>query len=199
MLSMAAQGFNSSGAAQKLKEVFKIMLKHEPVNIADDGQGGVLSGRTVEEILAAAGDGAYMGAVYDDARKVRDTLADLKGADLGMSVIVSGEFEEVFKLLKEVGLKPNSVHLSLGIFGKTELLPDPKVLEITCMCGHGMVTPDLVRNTVARVARGRLTPEQAAIALARPCTCGIFNPATAADIIADMCAKSTKGRQRREN
>ena len=81
---------------------------------------------------------------------------------------------------------PHTVEHSLGVWGKTDLLPDEEVLQISTMCGHGMVSFGLIEKAVADVKAGRSTPEQAARELAAPCVCGIFNPTRAAELLREM-------------
>jgi hypothetical protein len=107
----------------------------------------------------------------------------LKKADTGRSVVVSGLVDQVGSCLKELGLSPHTVQLSLGYFGKTELLPSEEILEITTMCGHHMVSPRLVERLAADIGKGRITSEEAAEAMAKLCTCGVFNEVRAAKII----------------
>lgn len=187
VFSMAAQGFNNAGAAEKLRTTLKILLKHGPVNAGDDNLGGVLTGPTVEEILAHAGEKSYMAAVYDSKDKAQAALEELKAANLGLSVVVTGNREAIFRMLDEIRMKPHTVNLSLGCFGKTEKLPPAEILDITTMCGHGMVCPDHVSHVIRRVRAGRMTPEEAALDLAKPCTCAMFNPSRAAHLIAAIC------------
>ena len=74
------------------------------------------------------------------------------------------------------------MNYSLGIHGKTELLPgkDP---EINTMCGHGMVAFSLIKHMVERIKKGQITAEKAAEKLAAQCHCGIFNPVRAVRIL----------------
>lgn len=187
VFSMAAQKFNDQGSAQKLNENLKAMLKASPVNYGDDNQGGILTGLSVEEIMNNAGDKAYMAAVYRDRAGLVQALKELVKVDSGMPVVVSGNFKQVFEALREVGLKPHTVHLSLGLHGKVDRLPSPKVLEITTMCGHGMVCPDHVDSLVEKVRKGRMTAKEAGVELARPCTCAMFNPERATDLVTSLC------------
>ena len=85
-----------------------------------------------------------MHAVFKDRDVMKACLNEIKNRDLGLSVTVSGNFDEVKGACREIGLVPHTVQYSLGIIGKTELLPDEKVLEITTMCGHAMVSPNLL-------------------------------------------------------
>lgn len=189
VFSMAAQGFNNKGAAAKLIDNFKLLIEAGPVNYGDDNTGGILTGFTADEIIERATDKAYMAGVYTTKEGLKQALKKLKEADNGMSIVVSGNFKEVFEVAREVGLKPHTVHLSLGIHGKTDLLPEKEILEITTMCGHGMVCPDHVEQVVEKVRSGKMTVEEAGIELARPCTCAMFNPKRAEDIIKKICKK----------
>ena len=79
------------------------------------------------------------------AEKLRQVLRQLKEEDLGISITVSGIVDEVFGLANELGLQPHTVNLSLGIHGKTELLPPEETLELTTMCGHALMAKELVK------------------------------------------------------
>ena len=72
---------------------------------------------------------------------------------------------------------------SLGFFGQTDRLADRQTLELSTMCGHGMVSSSLAKKMIDWVKEGRRTPEQAAACLTRFCSCGVFNPARAARIL----------------
>ena len=51
------------------------------------------------------------------------------------------------------------------------------------MCGHGMISHNLAKKMMELVREGRRTPQQAAICMARFCTCGVFNPSRAMRIL----------------
>ena len=51
------------------------------------------------------------------------------------------------------------------------------------MCGHGMVSFNLVRRMVVDVQNKRLSLQEAAIIMAKPCVCGIFNPKRAENLL----------------
>jgi len=110
----------------------------------------------------------------------------LKEADAGLSVVVSGLIDEVDKSLKKLDIRLHTVQLSLGYFGSTDLLPDQKTLEITSMCGHHMIAPQLVHKLARDTKKGILTREEAAQAMANLCTCGIFNTVRAAEILTSV-------------
>ncbi len=125
-------------------------------------------------------------AVYTSKEAVEGVLAELKEADLGISIVVSGIFDEVFDSCKNDGMKPHTANMSLGTWGKTELLPEGPILEMATMCGHGMVSPKLINALIDRVKKGRMTKEEAAVEMAKQCTCTIFNPERAAKIIDEI-------------
>jgi hypothetical protein len=125
-------------------------------------------------------------AVFKDRDVMKACLKEIKNKDLGLSVTVSGHFDEVKGACQEIGLVPHTVQYSLGVVGKTELLPDEKVLEITTMCGHAMVSPNLLLHLVKKIEAGKLTHAEAALELSRQCECGIFNPARAERLLRQM-------------
>jgi len=192
ILCMAAQKFNDQGACEKLKKIFRLVADTNPDNLADDNLGGRYTGYTDEEILEHMGDKAYVGAAFSDRSRLREALRKIKEADLGMSVVVSGDYKTVFEILKEIGLKPHTVNMSLGLFGKQALLPRREVLAIATMCGHGMVTKQRIENVIEDVKSGRLTPEKGGKMLASTCTCGIFNPRIAVEVLR-RTSKKEKG------
>jgi len=66
------------------------------------------------------------------------------------------------------------------------LLPDEDILSITTMCGHHMISPNLVKKLVEDVKKGKITPEKAAWKLATFCPCGIFNHVRAEKLIEEL-------------
>ena len=127
-----------------------------------------------------------MHAVFKDRDAMKACLKEMKNRDLGLSVTVSGNFDAVKGACREIGLVPHTVQYSLGVIGKTELLPDEKVLEITTMCGHAMVSPNLLASLMKKIEAGKLTHAEAALELSRQCECGIFNPARAERLLRQM-------------
>jgi len=120
----------------------------------------------------------------DQSREaVEGVLTELGEANFGFSVVVSGIFDEVFEACKRAGLEPHTVNMSLGTWGRTELLPDPKILELCIMCGHAMISPRLVEAVAERVRGGVMTVGEASVELGKQCTCNIFNTERAREII----------------
>jgi len=179
-------GFNDEGHAPKLKKFLEIAVRHDPKNIGSIKLGNMYS-HSKEEVVEAAQ--AVVHAVFDNPEAISEVLTELKEADLGQSVVVSGIFENVDRCIEKAGLKHHTANFSLGIWGKTEKLPEDEVLEVDTMCGHAMISANLIKSMVDEIKAGRKTPDEAAKALAPHCACGIFNPARAAKLMAAMAQK----------
>lgn len=187
LLITPAIGRNDSGAAQKLKRLIDIVFEFDPVNYGCYERGrNIFSGITVDEVKGTTGDRSRIRCVFSDREKFKKLIMRIAEEDLGLSVTVSGLMPVIREVSKELGLRPHSANLSLGIHGDRKLLPEDGIREITTMCGHGMVAPNLVKNMVIKLKRGRLTSYDAAIELAKPCICGIFNTERAADLLEKM-------------
>jgi hypothetical protein len=71
----------------------------------------------------------------------------------------------------------------LGFHGDLTRLPDRHVLELSTMCGHGMVSHNFAKKMLDWVKEGRRDPQQASTYLAKFCTCGIYNTTRAVQIL----------------
>ncbi len=136
-----------------------------------------------EDVLAVENPQKYCSVVYDNKESLIKALTDLKEADLGQSVVVSGIFEDVFEACEKIGIGPHTVNMSAGIWGRTDLLPKRKTLEISTMCGHGYVSRYLIENLINRVKKREMTLEEAAVEMSKQCICNFFNPIRAANLI----------------
>ncbi|MHA1632632.1 MAG: hypothetical protein ACTSXC_07510 [Candidatus Freyarchaeota archaeon] len=182
----------------RVKKFVEICAKHNPVALgATDMTTGKLlrwmkgwekrmdsgfhKSATIEEITRAPG--RFRHAVYTNKEDVLKVVRELKEADLGFSVVVSGLFDEVFDICKKAGTGPHTVNLSLGTWGRTDLLPPEPILSLITMCGHAMISRHLVEHLIKRVKAGKMTPEEAAVEMGKQCTCNIFNVERAARII----------------
>ena len=183
LLCMPEPGINDSGSPPKLREFLRIAMRHNPKNIGEMAFGNMYSHKSEEVIVNAQ---KIVHAVYDNSAVVVQVLKELKEADLGLSVVVSGILDSVNDCCQKAGLKRHTVEFSLGIWGKTEKLPSDDILEVTTMCGHGLVPTNLVESLVEDIKNGRKKPEDAAKELAVHCCCGIFNPTRATKLLAAM-------------
>jgi hypothetical protein len=162
-------------------------LDHGAVKIGDAGQGNEYYQGGVDKIVQNASENSDVGhAVFKDAASVARMLRALKEADLGLSVVVSGLFDEVKECCHQAGLEMHTINQSLGRWGKTDKLPRQEILEINTMCGHGMVSEGLIEDVIDNVKRGRCTPEEGAERLFRPCLCGVLNTHRAALLLRSM-------------
>lgn len=175
VMVMAAQGFNDNGAEVKLRQALDILAACDPVNLADDNWGGIYTGETVEGLKDKITGTAYIAAVFADPWQLRVALLHLGVANLGLSVVVTGEPQETWPLIRGVGLDIHTINLSLGVWGNTDRLPPRPILALTSMCGHGLISPAFARDVARRVGSGRLSPREGALELASVCTCGMFN------------------------
>jgi len=184
-MMLQAVGINDKDSTPKIQEYLRIVLSHNARNIGSVDMGGMLDKK--EEIIANASKIGH--AVFDNKEDLTAALKELKEADLGISVIASGIYENVDECLEKAGLKHHTGNFSLGIWGRTEKLPEDDILEVTTMCGHALIAPNLVKAMVKEIKAGTKTPEAAAKILMPQCACGVFNPVRAAKLMAAMAAK----------
>ena len=165
VFTMHAKGYNDRNK-ERVDTNFKILQKCNKVNI-----------------------GGYDAGVFTNERDLEKALIVLQEADLGMSIIVSGNFKNVFEVCRRLGIEPHTVEFSLGIFGKKELLPDEKILEIATMCGHSLISPSYIESVIKKVRKGKMEPMDGAKELAKACYCGVFNPERAANLIEKLTSR----------
>lgn len=167
--------------AEAMKLVTRAVLDHGPINFI-----GAPLGFGEEDVVALSPQTGIVTAVFDDADRVSALLAELQRLDLGISVVLSGLFADVRQLCARNDLMEHTFHTSLGVFGKTDRLPEDNVLEITTQCGHSLISPQLVRHLVRKIRKGKTTPAEAAQVLLKPCACGIMNPRRIESILGQL-------------
>jgi hypothetical protein len=169
-----AGGINREGCGEKKRRFLRLALAEGPVNIGADHKN-VVTGGEPEAMIAAVTDGSSVAATFSHPEAVRRLVGQLKREGLGISVNISGLADVVDDILRSHGIVRHSIEHSLGVLGQVERLPTRQVLELTTMCGHGLVSHNYARKMIDWVKLGKLTPRQAARHLARPCVCGAFN------------------------
>jgi hypothetical protein len=178
LLAMFAAGINDNydDSRQRLIRIGEIMNEYNPVNIMSE-----IGWKTSSAVTAT----------YDDLELVKNVVQQLKREDLGISIVISGIISEIKNLLNELGLDIHTVHFSLNspAFGRKELLPEEKILEITTMCGHHTVSPQSISHYVKLIKEGKITIEKAAKKLTRPCVCGIVNTSRIIQILGSLINK----------
>jgi hypothetical protein len=182
-----AKGVNREGSAPKLQEFMRICLKYNPVNMGDAKQGSLLQDDIeIQKLIAGQKDGAGAAAVFTDLDTLQQVIEELIDADLGLSINVSGLLDEVRDCCRRAGIERHSAEHSLGVWGAKDRLPEREIMEFTTLCGHGMVSFNLIRKMIEYVRIRRLTPKEAAKVMAKCCECGVFNPARAEILLARM-------------
>jgi hypothetical protein len=189
VLIMPSKDINHEGSALKLKRFVELALQNRAVKIGDARLGNEYHQGGRDKMMANVEDRAVIHAVFKDQESLISMLKALKTEDLGLSVVVSGLFDNVQACCKQAGIEGHTVNQSLGRWGRTDRLPPDDILEINTMCGHGMVTVDLIEKIAKEVKEGSLLPEEGAENLFRPCMCGIFNPYRAAKLLRKMAAR----------
>lgn len=198
IFAMPAKGINEDGAIGKLQTFLRLALKHGPVNVGQGSRGGMYRPSSnltplahwsrpeeadAETVFKAMDEPSVVAAVFDDVAKVEALLKDVKAADLGLSINISGLADEANACCKRAGITRHSIEYSLGFHGDLNRLPDRHILELSTMCGHGMLSHNFARKMIDMVRENRRTPHQAATTMARFCTCGIFNVARAIRVL----------------
>lgn len=186
------KGYNQEGSAGKCQELLKLFQKHGAVNITGargaNYKGNILE-TSLDSIAEAFVDGNSPYCVFDTKEKIESFLIEFKEKDYGLSIVVSGLYDTIKSICERIGITPHTTNHSLGIWGNTALLPDGPVLEITTMCGHGMVSRYLVDDLVEKIKVGSLSLEEAGIELGKPCLCGLFNPERAEMLLRKLTGK----------
>jgi hypothetical protein len=159
---------------------------------------GIHRSSTIEKVVTCKDIEGIGHAVYTNSKDVKHVIDELQKADLGISIVVSGIFDEVFDICRGIGIRPHTVNMSLGTWGKTELLPKKPVLELCTMCGHSLISEKLVEDMMDQVSKNRKTSIEAAVELGKQCTCNIFNTDRGAKILRTK-TKKNKAKSQKSN
>jgi len=201
VFAIASKGKNEQGALPKLRRFLEMAIPFKPVNLGDAIHGGALRpsknmhpashwNRDVTPDFRAVIDGldapTTVAAVFDSRVAAEDFVKAVRNAELGLSINISTSIDGAEQCCFAAGIPRHSVGYSLGFEGKTEKLPNSKVMLLSTMCGHGMVSHSLAKKMVDWVREGRRTPEQAASYMTRFCSCGVFNPTRAKRILEEV-------------
>jgi hypothetical protein len=207
VFAIPARGINDTNAAETERRFLEIARKYKPVNMGDASHGGVFrpskelnpsvhwnrnDSRDFDNVLKCVSGPTTVAAVFDNADTVVAFIKELKAANLGLSINISGGLDQARECARRAGIERHSVEYSLGFFGQTDRMADRQTLELSTMCGHGMLSFGFVRKLVEWVKQGRRSPEQAAATMARFCSCGVFNPARACRLM-ETATKGTEG------
>lgn len=209
VFAIPARGINDANAVEKQRHFLEIARKYNPVNMGDASHGAIFrpskelnptvhwsrkDERDYDRLLKGVSSPTTVSAVFDNPDNVVAFVRELRYADLGLSINISGSLDRVQECARRAGLERHSVEYSLGFFGETDRMADRQTLELSTMCGHGMLSFDFVRKLVEWVKQGRRSPEQAAMTMARFCSCGVFNPTRACRLMEEATVKGVKNK-----
>ena len=167
--------------ADAMKKIVETIFKYNPDNFI-----GAPNGFTKNDVIALAPATGIVTAVFTNKDDLLEFVKDIKSQNLGISVVISGLFNDIHTICCASGLKEHTFHISLGIFGNTKNLPDQKTLEITTQCGHGLISPYLVKHIAEKISKGKLSLDEGAQMLIKPCVCGIGNQKRITKILKQM-------------
>jgi hypothetical protein len=194
VFAMCSKGRNDKGSLPKLRKFLEIAVPFKPVNLGDAIHGGALRpsrqmnptshwnrdrSLDFQAVINGLDAPTTVAAVFDNRVAAEDFVKAVRAADLGLSVNISTSVDGAEQCCFAAGIPRHSVGYSLGFEGKTDKLPNSKVMLLSTMCGHGMVSHSLAKKMIDWVKEGRRTPEQAASYMTRFCSCGVFNPSRA--------------------
>lgn len=185
MLTHVARGFNDIGAGERLGRMAEIARKYTDLNFGDCKVANRFM-MGPEEIMKRHTVGWQV--VFKDKESLIACMKELKEKQIGISVVVSGLFDEVLDCCVKAGIKPPLVEFALGIHGNRDKIWPPEILDFVTMCGHGLVSGHLVKKMAEEIKKKKITIEKAAIELAKPCLCGIFNPHRAVKLLSKLVA-----------
>jgi|TARA_B100001971_G_C18257440_1_gene583393 hypothetical protein len=187
IFTTTAKGINRKGSGAKIREFLRICQKYDPVNTGSSKKGNIFKDDiNIDELISSLGDGATSAAVFTSLDSLKNVIAELIEADLGISINVSGLLDEVQECCRTRGKDRHSVEQSLGFWGAKDRLPERDVLTINTLCGHGLVSFNFIRKMIDYIKMRRLTPAEAAKIMGKSCECAVFNTARAEDLLKKM-------------
>lgn len=207
IFALPAKGGGQTGdALPALRRFLEIALEHNPVNIGDATHGGAIrptkhkhalehfatrpSNPDFERVMEEIDTASTFAAVFASQEDAIAFVQRIKAEDLGLSINISSSIANALNCCKAAGLTRHSVGYSLGFEGVGDHTPNRHVLQLSTMCGHGMISHSLAKKMIDFVKENRRSPDQAIAALSRCCSCGIFNPVRARRIIEDARSQS---------
>lgn len=190
-------GNNDENCIPRLREFLRICAKHNPVNMGNGTRCALAPeyelkpsahwNRKAEfdwnEVIDGVLRPGTVSAVFSKYEDAETCLKDIIQADFGLSVNISTTIACAKLIAEKSGLKRQSVEYALETNDPHKHLPDRKILALSTMCGHGLVSGNLAKKMIDMVREGRRSPEEAANTLTRFCSCGIFNPLRAKIIL----------------
>jgi hypothetical protein len=201
LFAMCTRGKNDIGAAQRLQKFLEICARHRPVNMGDSKKGGLARPSraltplahwhredevSYEDVIGGIDAPTTAAAVFDNIEALESCVAEVRAADLGLSINIAALADAARNCCEAAGLRRSAVEYSLGFIGNRSKLPATGALTLMTMCGHGMIAGTFAEKMIEWVKTGRKTPAECAKYMARFCVCGIFNPVRAERLLADI-------------
>jgi hypothetical protein len=168
----------------EMQEMARILMKYNPNNFI-----GSPLGLKEEQLVSMASTMDILTGVYTEKHDVVEMIKEIRSEKLGISVVISALFSDVRDICDAAGLTEHTYNCSIGVFGRTEKLPHEHVMAIMTQCGHGLVSPFYVDDVVKRMRKGKLTPQEGADLLSKPCVCGIVNKKRTGEILSKLARK----------
>ncbi len=199
IFAIPCKGKNDQGAVDKLKTFVEICARHDPVSVGNSEMGSYRPSSKLgpsvhwsrdlrpdhRGVVEAVHTLRTVAAVFDARDKAESCLRDVIAADLGLSVNVAASVQGAREIAEACDINRHSVEYSLGFSDPHDRLPSARVLQLSTMCGHGMVSSGLAAKMIDMVREGRRNPDEAAVTLARFCPCGVFNATRAKRLLAE--------------
>ena len=190
LFAIPCRGKNDQGAVEKQRAFLRICVRHRPANLGNGNFGSYQPSphlnptahwrrdysQDYESVIAAVKKPGTVAAVFDNKENALTCLREVIQADLGLSINMSTSVEGAQECCRSTGITRHSVEYSLGFWDRHDHLPNSQVLELSTMCGHGMVSFNMAKKMLDMVREGRRTPDEAVLTLARFCPCGVYNP-----------------------
>ena len=203
LFAIPCRGKNDEGAVEKQRQFLRICARHKPANM---GNGNFGSYRPCPElnptvhwrrdtsqdyatVIEAVNKPGTVAAVFESREAAVAALREVIQADLGLSINMSTSVQGAQECCQSTGLTRHSVEYSLGFWDPQDHLPNSQVLELSTMCGHGMVSFNMAKKMLDMVREGRRTPDHAVLTLARFCPCGVYNPDRARRLLEDALTR----------
>jgi hypothetical protein len=191
VFAMSAKDINEEGSAKRMRRFMELAFDLNPVNAGDMKTGNIFT-YAREEILEGIQDVSIVHAVFTEEWKVAELIEHVREEDLGISVVISGLFNRVKVAGKKAGVRQHTVECSGGVWGRVDKLPPADVMQVTTMCGHGMIAAQIVERRARDIRVNRLSAADAAKELAGLCVCGVFNPIRAELLLAAIADRQRK-------
>jgi hypothetical protein len=207
IIAIPAKGIkNGVDVLPALKKFLEIAMEYNPVNLGDAMNGGAVRptrhkyaiqhffGRSdkpdFQQVIDNITKPTTFAAIFDKRENAEAFTARIAKENLGLSINISSSLDNAINCAKAAGIHRHSVGYSLGFEGMPDNIPNRHVVQLSTMCGHGMVSQALAKKMIDWVKEDRATPEQAIAAMARFCSCGIFNPSRARRILEEARVKT---------